>query len=1001
MKGFEYTIGLTATLGAGFATAFSSAEKQFDRMGSAIGDLVALEKKAAKAQGLRDKLGATAQEYKAVRLQMRKLAAQAKAGTGSPRIGAEMARAGAKADRLRTRLKQQSQTLHGLKKDFAAAGLSVRDFADNQVRAARVAAKLRPTHEHMASLRNQKKDLASRRSEKRGQFMETAVMGATVFAPISLAVDFESAMADVAKTVDGTRTDDGKLTQKFYDMGAAVRQMSREMPLATEEIAGLFAAGGQQGLGTIEKLKEFSTLSAEMAVAFDMSSDAAAEAIGGYRTALGLSMPETRSMLDLMNQFANTSSATEKSIAEVVSRVGGLGEVSGVSYKPMTALAATLTAMKVPPEIAATGIQKVMLALTRGGSATKKQSDAFARLGLNATVMAKRMQQDAPAAIIDVLSAIRKLSAHEQTEVMTNLFGQEGIKPIAAMTANIPLLSRNLRIAADESAYLGAVHKEFANRSATTANNIQLLKNRAKEMGVVIGTAVLPAVNAILVPIGAVFSGIADLADPCPLATKVIFGAAIGFAGAAVAAYAVGYAVCILKAGWVNLKLAAAGLRAGLVMLQASKMGVAVSSLTANTATTTLSLGMTRLKVAALGAGTSLKSAFIGSLGTARTAFASLFAMLPALGSGIAGIAAGFWSVTAAVLANPITWVVGGIIAAGIVLYKYWKPIKAFFLGFFGATSSAIKPVVNFVGAIAELTGVAWVFRVIGSGIEWVWGLLSDIGGLFGGLFDQADEGNAEEIGANLGNSLVEGVKNAFLYFTPVGWMYQGVTAAQEYLAGIDWSQAGQAAVGTLVSGLKSMALAPVNAVSNILGKVRQYLPFSDAKVGPLSTLTASGAAFATTFSGGMAKGQDKVEGQASSLAGAAGKGLRQVDAGPSLPGDVVAKLSSMALAPVNAVSHLLGKARQYLPFSGGMAKGQASSLEATAGKSGNANEAGSLRPRNGQQVVIHFSPTIHVEDGSGAEVRGQTEKALSLSLEQLRQMLEDLMNQERRVSYA
>lgn len=95
-------------------------------------------------------------------------------------------------------------------------------------------------------------------------------------------------------------------------------------------------------------------MAAHMSVAFGMSTEEAADAIGGYRTAMHLSMPETRSMLDLMNQFANTTSATEKGIADVVRRIGPLGNVGGVAAKPMTALAATLDAMKVSPEIAAT-----------------------------------------------------------------------------------------------------------------------------------------------------------------------------------------------------------------------------------------------------------------------------------------------------------------------------------------------------------------------------------------------------------------------------------------------------------------------------------------------------------------------------------------------------------------------------------------------------------------------------------------------------------------------
>ena len=56
----------------------------------------------------------------------------------------------------------------------------------------------------------------------------------------------------------------------------------------------------------------------------------------------------------------------------------------------------------------------------------------------------------------------------------------------------------------------------------------------------------------------------------------------------------------------------------------------------------------------------------------------------------------------------------------------------------------------------------------------------------------------------------------------------------------------------TLADGIKAAAYAPVEAISGALGKVREYLPFSDAKVGPLSQLTLSGQKVVDTLREGM-----------------------------------------------------------------------------------------------------------------------------------------------------
>ncbi len=69
----------------------------------------------------------------------------------------------------------------------------------------------------------------------------------TVAAPIQSAISFESAMADAAKTIDGMRDSSGNLTPEYYKMEEAVKNLGDELPLAHEQIAALFAAGGQQG----------------------------------------------------------------------------------------------------------------------------------------------------------------------------------------------------------------------------------------------------------------------------------------------------------------------------------------------------------------------------------------------------------------------------------------------------------------------------------------------------------------------------------------------------------------------------------------------------------------------------------------------------------------------------------------------------------------------------------------------------------------------------------
>ena len=62
----------------------------------------------------------------------------------------------------------------------------------------------------------------------------------------------------------------------------------------------------------------------------------------------------------------------------------------------------------------------------------------------------------------------------------------------------------------------------------------------------------------------------------------------------------------------------------------------------------------------------------------------------------------------------------------------------------------------------------------------------------------------------------------------------------------------GRSMMTTIASGIRSAMSVPYEAAKSVLSRLRRLLPFSDAKEGPLSTLTRSGAAMLEAFSSGI-----------------------------------------------------------------------------------------------------------------------------------------------------
>lgn len=211
-------------------------------------------------------------------------------------------------------------------------------------------------------------------------------------------------------------------------------------------------------------------------------------------------------------------------------------------------------------------------------------------------------------------------------------------------------------------------------------------------------------------------------------------------------------------------------------------------------------------KTAAISGVTALKNMAIGLVGMARQAITTAVTAMP-------GLIASVWSFTAALLANPITWIIIGIVAlvaAIILLWQNWDSVSAWI-------SSAWAACVNGISA----------------GIQWVQNGFQAFLGFFAGI--------GEGIRAGLDN---------------VRQFFQGI---------IDWigekiawfGEAGKRLISTFVNGIKSVAMAPINAVKDIFGKIGNLFPHSDAKEGPLSTLTLSGQRTMTTYAKGVTLAQD------------------------------------------------------------------------------------------------------------------------------------------------
>lgn len=418
---------------------------------------------------------ALAQEFKNTGGKSEELAKKlAKSREETSRLSERYQKSKASMDAVNAKIQKQRAELDSLSGSLSKAGFKTDDFAKSQKK---LATKM-SIQEHFGAM---KERFGKAKSYGKMALKNGAIAGAVAAVPLKFAIDEESVNAEIAKVADFAND-----KQKKEVTDSLKKMITTEIPMFYKEIGELAAAGAQGGIETVD-LSKFSELAAKAGVAFDMEAGEAGQKMANWKAAFGMNMDELKALGDKVNYLGNNTAASAASISNVISRVGALGEVAGVGSGEVAGLGAAMIAMGTDDDVAATGIKKVLTTLASGGNKASK-----AILGIGGTDLSKAMKTDGAGTIIDVFEKIKALNPEEQTGALRDIFGQQNIGAIAPLLNNLDLVKEYLGMVGDKSKYAGSMQKEFEAQAGTTANQLKILGNQAKDAGMVVGGIMLP-----------------------------------------------------------------------------------------------------------------------------------------------------------------------------------------------------------------------------------------------------------------------------------------------------------------------------------------------------------------------------------------------------------------------------------------------------------------------------------------------------------------------------
>lgn len=655
----------------------------------------------------------------------------------------------------------------------------------------------------------------------------------------------------------------GQTTDKFQQFSTSMAACARDGVVLVgtgTEIAKGMAAPVKSIFGTQDALAELSSLGVEslgavedaakqftstwagtskaefISAAYDIKSGIASltdEGVTEYTRLAGMTAKATKATIGQMTDLFATGYGIYKGYYEDLSDIefaemfsGGISQ-SVKQFKTngsemasaISALGGTATQANVPLEEQLSVLG--MLQATMGGSEAGTKYTAFLQsaakageeLGLKFTDANGQLKS-----MPEVLGLLKgkfgeTMTAANKVELQKAFGTIEAVKLIDLLYGNIDDLQGNILTLYDTMGKGTKITEEMANTiNAPPGQSWQLLQQQMQATLETVGNAMLPQFFKLLKVLDSCAKTISSLAEKHPHLVSAIMYSVMAFG--------------VLMAVMGAAKIGFAGI--GSIVVGATKSFKLLTDL----------------------------------WDYSRIAAMLMGDKLAVMGKAFPGLIAKTWAWTSAMLANPVTWVVIGIIAliaAIILLWRNWDLVTAWCRDTWNA----------FVGGIR-------------AGFDWIRGLFEGMPGWMqeavAALFPfisipMAIISHWDQISAFMVN-LWNNISTTFM---------TGIQRVKDFFIGLpEWfQQMGANILSFFTNGIRSMVEAPVEAVRGALSRIRKLLPFSDAQEGPLSDLTLSGSRVFTTFRDGMEQTADlpaQTMEKAVELQGGAVQGLTGAD---------------------------------------------------------------------------------------------------------------------------
>ena len=372
---------------------------------------------------------------------------------------------------------------------------------------------------------------------------------------------YEDALAGVNKTLDLSERELREMDQAFMDM-------SRSIPVAYEEIAGVAEIAGQLGVEK-QHIESFTDTMIRMGSSTNLSAEDAAMAISRLGNIMGSSQGDADRWGSTIVELGNNLATTEQEVVDMSLRIAGMGKALGMSEADVLALSGTLSSLGVRAEMGGSAISTIMSKtaseISRGTEVGQEWANV---MGMSVEEVATLFEEDAYGALIKMVEGLEEVDASGGN--LDQTLRDLGINEIRQLDVMKRLIGASDDLAASQDMANAeweensALLEESAKRYETFFSQVEMawngVRNIFKNVGELfvmssgeIGNAIVETINKIeeftnkFVDLD---GNVTETGESFVEAAKKIGGISVGLgiAGAAFMAFGVGGAVTVAVA---------------------------------------------------------------------------------------------------------------------------------------------------------------------------------------------------------------------------------------------------------------------------------------------------------------------------------------------------------------------------------------------------------------------------------------------------------------------